>query len=119
VSGGFTYFTARVAAHLGFDEHHGNTLIVENGALAGTVADPVLDKSFKKHCLESTAARLGIGLDQTLAIGDGANDLPMLESAGLGVGFESKQVLRDALPNHLLFNGLDALLYGLGLPHMD
>ncbi len=117
VSGGFTYFTAQVAKHLGFDENHGNTLLLENGALTGRVGLPILDKAFKKLCLETTAAKLGIPLSQTVAIGDGANDLPMLQTAGLGVGYQSKQVLRDSLSNHLLFNGLDALVYGLGLPH--
>jgi phosphoserine phosphatase len=115
VSGGFTFFTAKVAAALGFQANHGNTLVVENGALTGTVGDPILDKTFKKTCLENTAKHLGIDITQTVAIGDGANDLPMLQAAGLGVGFHSKPVLREALDNHLLFNGLDGLTYALGL----
>lgn len=115
VSGGFTYFTSRVAKTLGFDEHHGNILHLNGDVLTGTVNFPILDKNSKKKYLEDAAANLGIPLSQTIAIGDGANDLPMLETAGLGVGYKSKPLLRDALPNHILFNGLDALIYGLGL----
>ncbi len=115
VSGGFTFFTSRVAAFLGFDENHGNILNIEDGLLTGTVGEPILDKTFKQNCLEQSAARLGIPLSATVAIGDGANDLPMLQTAGLGVGFQSKPLLRDALSNHLLFNGLDALIPVLGL----
>jgi phosphoserine phosphatase len=116
VSGGFTYFTGHVARTLGFDENHGNTLNIENGALTGTVGDPILDKNFKKKCLEDTAKRLNLSLDETVAIGDGANDLPMLQTAGLGVGWRSKKILRDTLPNHIFFGGLDSLIYALGLP---
>jgi phosphoserine phosphatase len=117
VSGGFTFFTSKVAQTLGFDENHGNTLTIDNGALTGTVGEPILDKNFKKSCLEETARRLNIALTQTIAIGDGANDLPMLQTAGLGIGWRPKPILRDVLPNHLLYTGLDALIYGLGLPH--
>jgi phosphoserine phosphatase len=117
VSGGFTYFTGRVAAALGFDEHHGNRLDISGGSLSGLVAEPILDKSFKRQCLEAAARQLGIPIAETIAVGDGANDLPMLQTAGLGVGWRSKKVLRDALPNHILFGGLDTLLYGMGLPN--
>jgi len=115
VSGGFEFFTNHVANRLGFDENHGNVLEIDGGVLAGTVAEPILDKNFKKKCLEDTAARMGATLAEAVAIGDGANDLPMLETAALGVGFQSKQLLRDALPNHILFGGLDTLIYALGL----
>lgn len=115
VSGGFNYFTSKVSETLGFNENHGNTLDVAGDALAGTVAEPILDKNFKKQCLEDTSKAHKIPLVQSIAIGDGANDLPMLETAGLGIGFQSKKVLREALPNHLLFNGLDALIYVLGM----
>lgn len=116
VSGGFTFFTKRVAETLGFDENHGNTLLTENCKLTGTVGEPILDKNFKKSCLEKTTATLNLSLADTVAIGDGANDLPMLKAAGLGIGFRSKKLLRESLPNHLLYNGLDALIYVLGLP---
>jgi phosphoserine phosphatase len=120
VSGGFTYFTERVAATLGFDEHHGNRLDVAGdgpgASLSGRVVEPILDKSFKRACLAATAARLGIPMAETVAIGDGANDLPMLEAAGLGIGWRPKRVLRDALANHIVLGGLETLLYALGLP---
>jgi len=115
VSGGFTYFTAKVAEELGFDEHHGNTLMLENGALTGKVSLPILDKNFKQKCLMETAERMGIALSETVAIGDGANDLPMLQTAGLGMGWRSKQILRDSLDNHILFGGLETLLFAMGI----
>jgi phosphoserine phosphatase len=119
VSGGFTYFTGRVAAALGFDEHHGNRLDVvgdgPDGRLSGLVVEPILDKAFKRDCLEATATRLGIAMAETVAIGDGANDMPMLAAAGLGVGWRPKPVLRDALANHIMLGGLETLLYALGL----
>jgi phosphoserine phosphatase len=115
VSGGFTYFTQKVADALGFNANHGNTLNISNNALDGTVAMPILDKDFKKLCLQDTAKKLKTTENFSVAIGDGANDLPMLEAAGLGVGFQAKPLLRDALPNHILYNGLDALIYALGL----
>lgn len=119
VSGGFTYFTGKVGDYLGFDENHGNVFGIEGGALSGTVVDPILDKNFKLACLKETAARLGVTLDAAVAIGDGANDQPMLEAAGLGVGFYSKPVLRAALDNHIVHNGMDALLYTLGFKETD
>lgn len=114
VSGGFTFFTGRVAHALGFDEHHGNRLEIEKERLTGRVEDPILDKAFKKSCLEDTARRLSVSLPETLAVGDGANDLPMLQTAGLGVGFHGKKLLRDALPNHIVHGGLDALIFVMG-----
>lgn len=115
VSGGFTFFTSKVAETLGFDENYGNTLHVEDGLLTGTVGEPILDKNFKKSCLEKTAEKLKIPITQTIAIGDGANDLPMLQTAGLGIGFHSKPLLRQNLSNHLLYNDLDTLIPVLGL----
>lgn len=115
VSGGFTYFTSKVSQTLGFSENHGNTLDIAGDVLAGTVAEPILDKNFKKHCLAETAKTHKIALEQTIAVGDGANDLPMLEAAGLGIGFQSKKILRETLPNHLLYSGLEALIYVMGL----
>lgn len=119
VSGGFTYFTGKVGDYLGFDENHGNVFGIDGDALSGTVVDPILDKNFKLACLKETASRLGVTLDAAVAIGDGANDQPMLEGAGLGVGFYSKPVLRAALDNHILHNGMDALLYALGFREAD
>ena len=90
VSGGFTYFTGAIAAQLGFTAHHGNVLNVENEKLSGTVQEPILDKDSKLGFLKLYCEELEIDLDDTIAIGDGANDLPMLESAGLGIGYHPK-----------------------------
>lgn len=115
VSGGFTFFTAHTAQLLGFDEHHGNTLEIENGILTGRVIPPILDKNFKRDYLINTAKRLGISLDQTIAIGDGANDLPMLQTAGLGIGYRPKPLLLESLDNHLLHTDLTSVQHALGL----
>jgi phosphoserine phosphatase len=111
VSGGFTAFTAAVAERLGFDENRANTLHVEAGALAGTVAEPILGKEAKLVALQEITARLGVTPDQALAVGDGANDLPMLLAAGTGVALHAKprvQAECDVRVNH---GDLTALLY--------
>jgi len=114
VSGGFTYFTQKIADAAGFDENHGNRLDIANATLTGKVLEPILDKNFKQKCLMETAEKLGIPLTETIAIGDGANDLPMLQTAGLGIGWRSKPVLREALDNHLLYCNLDVIPFALG-----
>src|SRR5690606_3077701 len=90
VSGGFTAFTSRIAAKLGFDEHRANVLHVEAGRLAGTVAEPILGREAKAVALREICARLGIGLADAIAVGDGANDLDMLALAGSGVALHAK-----------------------------
>ena len=114
VSGGFTFFTESVAARAGFDAHHGNLLLLQDGRVAGEVADPVLGADAKLGLLQDYQARLGLAPHQTLAIGDGANDLPMLQAAGLGVGFQPKPLLRERLDNLILYGDLTALLFALG-----
>lgn len=102
VSGGFTVFTARVARRLGFDEHQANVLDIEGGKLTGRVKEPILGREAKKQALLRLAAKLGIDGRETLAVGDGANDLAMLEAAGLGVAFRAKPKVREAaaaMPN--------------------
>lgn len=99
VSGGFTFFTHAVAQRLGFDYHHGNTLIIEGGRLIGDVGTPILGKEAKLAYLKEYTQKLGIDLADTIAIGDGANDLPMLQAAGLGIGFQPKQLVRDTVLN--------------------
>ena len=84
VSGGFSFFTAKVAAALGFDEHRSNTLLDDGAALTGSVADPILDRDSNLQALHEFAARRGVKLGATMAGGDGANDLDMLGAAGLG-----------------------------------
>lgn len=111
VSGGFTYFTGAVARLAGFDRHHGNTLDDDGAALLGTVGDDILDKDAKLSYLKSYAQQLGIDLEQTIAIGDGANDLPMLAAAGIGIGYRPKPVLKESLTNVLEYADLDALQY--------
>ncbi len=96
VSGGFTFFTSRVARAAGFDADHANTLNVEHGALDGTVAEPILGADAKLATMKRYAADMGIGLDQVVAIGDGANDLPMIQAAGYGIGFCAKPKVAEA-----------------------
>lgn len=107
VSGGFTFFTGAIAAQLGFDHHHGNTLIISEGKLTGEVGTPILGKEAKLAYLKEYTQILGCDLADTLAIGDGANDLPMLQAAGLGIGYRPKPVLADNLLNCLFFADLN------------
>lgn len=102
VSGGFTFFTERLAAALGFDAHFGNMLEVENGHLTGRVCAPILGKEAKLRHLLAECEALGVSPDQAVAIGDGANDLAMLQAAGLGVAYRGKDALRQALPHSQL-----------------
>ncbi len=113
VSGGFTAFTSVVAGELGFDEHHANRLIFKNGALAG-VEKPILGKEAKLEFLKNKAAGLGIGLDETAAIGDGANDLPMLEAAGLGIAYRAKPKVKEVIRTQLNHASLAEVRYLLG-----
>jgi phosphoserine phosphatase len=111
VSGGFTAFTGPVAAALGFDEHRANVLQVRDGRLTGTVAEPILGRAAKVQALEEVAARLGIGEDQVLAVGDGANDLGMLARAGAGVALHAKPVVAAECALRVNHGDLTALLY--------
>lgn len=114
VSGGFTYFTAAIAGKCGFSQHHGNILNVEGDALAGTVGEPILDKHAKLNYLVQYRDNLHLNDSQTIAVGDGANDLPMLNAASLGVGYRPKELLRDTLQNCVFYADLTALLYAQG-----
>ncbi len=114
VSGGFTYFTSRVATLCGFSAHHGNDLLIEGGRLSGEVGSPILDKSAKLAFLNSYAATLSIPLELTAAVGDGANDIPMLAAAGLGVGYHPKPLVKAQIDNSILYTDLTALLYAQG-----
>lgn len=111
VSGGFTWFTKTVAARLQFNFHHGNALEIEDGKLTGKVIPPILDKNAKANYLEDYQTRLKLNREQTLAVGDGANDLPMLLGAGLGVGYRPKPAVREALDNNVIHTDLSSLLY--------
>lgn len=116
VSGGFTAFTSAVAAQLGFDENRANTLHVEDGRLAGTVAEPILGKEAKLHALCEISARLGITPQEVLAVGDGANDLPMLLAAGTGVALHAKPRVQAECEIRVNHGDLSALLYLQGYP---
>jgi phosphoserine phosphatase len=111
VSGGYTAFTGPVAAALGFDEHRANVLQVRDGRLTGTVAEPILGRAAKVQALEEIAARLGIGEDQVLAVGDGANDLGMLGRAGAGVALHAKPVVAAESALRVNHGDLTALLF--------
>jgi phosphoserine phosphatase len=119
VSGGFTFFTSRVAERVGFHEHHANTLLIEAGQLTGAVAEPILDKDTKLATLKRLAAQLGVGLDATASVGDGANDLPMLQAAGLGVAFRAKPSVAAAARHRVTHGDLTALLYAQGIARKD
>jgi len=115
VSGGFTAFTARIAAMAGFDEDHANTLLIDtDGRLTGEVADPVLGREAKLHTLNALRERLRLGHDATLAVGDGANDIPMIEAAGLGIAFRGKPALKEVAAACIDHGDLTALLYAQG-----
>lgn len=114
VSGGFTFFTGAIAEAVGFHHHHGNILGIENDALTGEVIDPILDKDSKLDFLKRYAGELSITLEDTLTIGDGANDLPMLEAAGLGIGYKAKPLVIEALDNQIIHGDLSAALYAQG-----
>jgi phosphoserine phosphatase len=96
VSGGFTVFTARVARLVGFNEHQANVLEIENGKLTGRVVKPILGRQAKLAALRRLTAAHGLSPAQTIAVGDGANDLDMLAAAGLGVAFRAKPKVREA-----------------------
>ncbi len=114
VSGGFTFFTGAIGEKLNFDAHHGNVLNIENGKLTGGVQDPILDKNAKLNFLKLYCEELSLDLSETIAIGDGANDLPMLEAAGLGIGYHPKPLLEDKLINCIRHTDLTSVLYMQG-----
>jgi phosphoserine phosphatase len=115
VSGGFTVFTTRVAALIGFDENLGNRLIVgDDGRFSGTVVEPVLGRDAKLKTLKELRTRLGLAQNETLVVGDGANDLLMIGDAGLGVAFRAKPLVAEAAAARIDYGDLTALLYAQG-----
>jgi phosphoserine phosphatase len=111
VSGGFGYFTQRVAQAAGFHVERGNTLLDDGERLTGEVAPPILGREAKLQALEEAVASLKIDFDETLAVGDGANDLAMIRNAGLGVAYHAKPVVAEAAGAAINHNDLTALLY--------
>lgn len=116
VSGGFTRFTAPVAARAGFDRQVANRLVIADGRLSGEVAEPIVDSATKRETLLAECAALGIGPEEALAVGDGANDIPMLEAAGLGVAFRAKPRAAAAADAHIRHGDLSAILWAQGIP---
>jgi phosphoserine phosphatase len=119
VSGGFTLFTSRVGAMIGFDENRGNTLVVEDGKLIGRVEEPILGREAKLATLIELRERLGLAQSDTLAAGDGANDLAMIEAAGLGVAYRAKPKVAEAAHARIDHGDLTALLYIQGYARAD
>jgi phosphoserine phosphatase len=116
VSGGFTFFTGRVAAELGFDLHRANVLLDNGSELTGEVAEPILDRDAKLATLQELATQRGVKLAATLAVGDGANDLAMLTQAGLGVAYYAKPVVAAQVTNRIEHTDLRSLLFAQGYP---
>ncbi len=119
VSGGFTFFTGRVAAAVGFDVHHANELIDDGRALTGAVSDPILDRDAKKATLLRLAEQRGVKLSATLAVGDGANDLAMLAVAGLGVAYHAKPIVAREARARIDHGNLRAVLFAQGYAASD
>jgi phosphoserine phosphatase len=114
VSGGFRVFTEPVRQALGFDLDIANDLVLDGNRLAGTVRHPIVTRETKLATLKSLAAEHGIALAATLAVGDGANDVPMLEAAGLGVAFRAKPAVAARVRARIDHGDLTALLYAQG-----
>lgn len=114
VSGGFTAFTSKIAATIGFDENQANELLVAGGKLTGKVAEPILGREAKRERLETLVAARGLTLAQTMAVGDGANDLAMIELAGTGVAYHAKPKVAERADARIDHGDLTALLYMQG-----
>jgi phosphoserine phosphatase len=111
VSGGFTFFTERVADRLGFHAHQANTLEIRAGRITGRVAEPILGREAKLAALQRLAAERAVQAEETLAVGDGANDLAMIKAAGLGVAFHAKPLVAAEAGAVIEYGDLTALLY--------
>jgi len=114
VSGGFTQFTSRIAERLGFHENRANVLLIAGETFSGLVAEPILGRNAKLSALKEISARLGLAAFETMAVGDGANDLAMLGAAGLGIAFHAKPAVAAAAHARVDNGDLSALLYAQG-----
>ncbi|WP_372829501.1 phosphoserine phosphatase SerB [Psychrobacter maritimus] len=116
VSGGFTYFARYIAEQLGIDEVHANALDIEDDEVTGHVQLPIINGAKKAAIAEHTAERLGIDMSQVVCVGDGANDLPMMALADLGVAFNAKPIVQARADAAVNVTGLEGVLYALGYP---
>lgn len=119
VSGGFTFFTNAIADQCGFHNNHGNVLEMSGGKLTGKVIPPILDKHAKVDFLKHYMSEHNITPQECLTIGDGANDLPMLRMAGLGIGYHPKNAVKEEIKNCILYGDLTAALYAQGINDKD
>ncbi|ANC05275.1 MULTISPECIES: phosphoserine phosphatase SerB [Pseudomonas] len=119
LSGGFSYFAKQVQARLGIDYVFANELEVVDGKVTGVAIEPIVDAQRKADLLQELAHKEGLQLEQTIAVGDGANDLPMLSLAGLGVAFRAKPLVRQSAKQAISTLGLDGVLYLLGWRDRD
>ncbi|ABF41804.1 phosphoserine phosphatase SerB [Candidatus Koribacter versatilis Ellin345] len=115
LSGGFTFFGLHLQSKLGMDYLHANELEIRHGIVTGNIVPPIMDGQRKAEKLQEIATEMGITLDQAIAVGDGANDLPMLNLAGMGIAFRAKPVVRQSAQHAISTLGLDAILYLLGM----
>jgi len=119
LSGGFTFFGRVLQQRLGIDHLHANTLDVRNGTVTGEVVEPIVDGARKAQLLGEIAWSEGLSLEQCIAVGDGANDLPMLRLAGLGIAFRAKPLVRSSARQSISAMGLDGILYLIGVRDRD
>ena len=115
LSGGFTWFAEKLAAKLNIDHVHANVLEIQDGKLTGGVVGDIINEESKANLLQSIADAEGIRLEQVIAVGDGANDIPMLKKAGLGIAFHAKPTVREQASNAFGTVGLDGILYLIGM----
>ena len=119
LSGGFTYFGRALQRRFGFDYVYANDLAIENGLVTGAIKGEIVDGERKASLLASIAQHEGFSLEQTIAVGDGANDLPMLSIAGLGIAFRAKPIVKESAKQSLNTHGLDGILYLMGLSERE
>jgi phosphoserine phosphatase len=119
LSGGFTFFAESLQARLGIDEFHANELEIMDGKVTGRVIPPIMNGARKAAMLQQIAERQNIPLEEAVAVGDGANDLPMMQLAGMGIAYRAKPIVRAQADHSITSLGLDGLLYLIGLSDQD